>query len=127
MEKDQGQEKSIEEVLMQELRFEGFDEDNLNEMVETVAGIYKGGLKAMRVLPKESAPVSNDLHASGVTSSGLQVAGIIDAAQLPSFFQAIGKIRGLGEVNAFPYGTPWPEFFRVNVNIGDRVRRVSRF
>jgi hypothetical protein len=127
MEKDEQKcEKSIDEVLMQELRFGDIDEDNLKELVETVAGFYKGGLKSMRITPKETLADQDGLQASGGTSRSLQVDGVISSTQLSDLYHVIFRTSGLREIRFFPYGIiDGPDFFRVNINI-DRVGRAGR-
>jgi hypothetical protein len=99
---------SIEEVLMRELRFGGIDKENLKELVGIVAGIHKNGLKRIRVFPK-GIPVVD----------GLRVSGILDLSEASRFFgEILPKTPRLGGIVVFPYGIPWPEIFRVNVDLG---------
>lgn len=104
---NEGRGESIEEALMHELRFGGIDKDNLSELVGIVAGIQKGGVKAIKVFPK-GIPYPN----------GLQVSGIMDAAQFSNLAQVLAKTPRLGIVEVFPHGIPWPDIFKVNINIG---------
>jgi len=100
--------ESIEEALMQELRFGGIDKENLKELVGIVAGIQKGGLKRFKAFPK-GIPFPD----------GLRVTGIIDAGEANRFLgEILPKTPRLGGVFVFPYGTPWPDIFRVNIDIG---------
>src|SRR6202012_2204609 len=95
--KDTKAQGSIEDALMQQLRFGGIDKENLKEMVGIVAGVQKGGLREVKVFPKGTiAP------ASFLTDILL-------------------KPPRLGGVVLFPYGTPWPEIFKVNIDIGNPV------
>lgn len=99
---------SIEEILLQELRFGGIDQENLKELVGIVAGIQKGGLKMFKVFPK------------GIPRpESLSVSGVVDAGEVHRFLSEIlTKTPRLGRIDVFPYGIPWPEIFRVNIDIG---------
>jgi hypothetical protein len=100
-----------EEALMRELRFGGIDKNNLKELVEIVAGLQKGGLKRFKVFPK-GIPVPD----------GLRVTGVIDASETNRFLgEILLKTPRLGGIAVFPYGIPWPEIFKVNIDIGATV------
>lgn len=110
---------SIEEALLRELRFGGIDKDNLKELVGIVAGIHKAGLKKFKVFPK-GIPVPD----------GLLVSGVADSAEVNRILGEIfTKTPRLTAVYAFPYGIPWPEIFRVNIDIGATTEGgpVNRF
>jgi hypothetical protein len=107
IEMDQTQE-SLEQGLMRELRFGGIDKENLKELVGIVATLHKGGLKKVKVFPK-GIPVVD----------GLRVSGILEAGEVGRFVSEIlVKTPRLGPVYGFPYGIPWPELFRVNIDLG---------
>ncbi len=111
---------STEEALLRELRFGGIDKENLKELVGIVAGIQKEGLRKIKVFPKGIPPVVD----------GLRVCGIVDAGDTNKFLGALlTKTPRLGGVTVFPYGIPWPEVFRVNVDIGATVEagEVNQF
>jgi len=111
--------ESNEEALMRELRFGGIDKENLKELVGIVAGIQKGGLKRFKAFPK-GIPVPD----------GLRVTGVIDAGEANRFLgEILLKTPRLGGVVVFPYGIPWPEIFRVNIDIGTPVETgpLNRF
>ena len=103
--------RSIEEVLMQELRFGGLDQENLQELVGIVAGIQRGGLKSFKVFPK------------GIPRpDSLVVSGIVEAGEVHSVLgQILTQTPRLVRVDSFPLGTPFPEFFRLNIDIGATV------
>ena len=106
----------FEEALMQELRFGGIEKENLHELVGIVAGIHKGGLKRMRAFPKGQPPIVD----------GLRISGVVEASELNTFLsQILTKTPRLGLVDFFPMGIPWPEIFRVNIDIGATVERGS--
>ena len=110
---------SIEEALMQELRFGGIDQDNLKELVGIVAGIQRGGLKRFKVFPK-GIPRPDSLGLSG----------IVDAGEVHRFLgEILTKTPRLSRLDLFPYGIPWPEIFRVNMDIGTPVEAgpINRF
>jgi hypothetical protein len=99
---------STEDILLRQLRFGGIDKENLKELVGIAAGIQKGGLKKFRAFPK-GTPVPD----------GLQVTGTIDSGDVARFLgEILLKTPRLGGVVVFPYGIPWPEIFRVNIDIG---------
>jgi hypothetical protein len=53
---------------------------------------------------------------------GLRVTGVIDAGEVNRFLgEILLKTPHLAGVVAFPYGIPWPEIFRVNIDIGATV------
>src|SRR5262249_1494558 len=99
---------SIEEALLRELRFGGIDKDNLKELVGIVAGFHRAGLRKFKVFPK-GIPVVD----------GLRVSGVLDASDATRILSEIlSKTPRLTAVVAFPYGIPWPEIFRVRIDIG---------
>lgn len=111
--------ESIEEALMRELRFGGIDKENLKELVGIVAGIRKGGLKRFKVFPK-GIPVPD----------GLRVTGTIDAGEANRFLgEILLKTPRLYGLACFPCGIPWPEIFRVILDIGATVQTgpLNRF
>src|SRR5262249_2060590 len=72
-----------------------------------VAGIQKAGLKKFKAFPK-GTPVPD----------GLRVTGAIDAGEVNRFLSdVLLKTPRLGGVVVFPYGIPWPEIFRGNIEI----------
>ena len=104
---DQSQEP-LEQGLMRELRFGGIDKENLKELVGIVATLYKGGLKKVKTFPK-GIPVVD----------GLRVSGILEAGEVGRFVsEVLVKTPRLAGVYGFPYGIPWPEIFRVNIDLG---------
>jgi hypothetical protein len=110
-------EGSIEAALLRELRFGGIDKDNLKELVGIVAGIQKGGLKKFKVFPR-GIPVPD----------GIRVAGTIDAGAVNGFLgELLGRTPRLSGVAVFPYGIPWPEIFRVNIDIGSPVETGPQY
>ena len=98
-----------EEILMHELRFGGLDQEKLKDLVGIVAGIQRAGLKKIKVFPKGIPPIYDSLRVSGIveTSEVSKVLGEI-----------LTKTPSLGAIVVFPYGIPWPEIFRVNIDIG---------
>jgi hypothetical protein len=102
---------SFNEALMRDLRFGGIDKENLEELVGIVAAIKKSGLSRVKVFPK-GIPYPN----------GVQVSGILDAGAVSKFLgRIIVDTPRLGGIVIFPYGIPWPEIFRVNIDIGGPV------
>lgn len=111
---------SIEEALLRELRFGGIDKDNLKELVGIVAGFHKAGLKKFRVFPKGQPPIVD----------GLRVSGVVEAGEANRILgEILVKTPRLAAVYAFPYGIPWPEIFRVNIDIGPTIDNgpINRF
>ena len=103
--------RSVEEVLMRELRFGDIDQENLKELVSIVAKIQIGGLKSIRVFPRGIPAVD-----------GLRVSGILETGEVNRILGEIFlKTPRLDRVAVFPYGIPWPEIFRVNIDLGARA------
>lgn len=105
----------IEDTLMKQLRFGGIDKENLKELVAIVAGIRKKGMRRLKVFPK-GIPVPD----------GLRVSGILEVDELPKFLsEMLTSTARLSGVVVFPYGIPWPEIFRVNIDIGSPIEAES--
>jgi hypothetical protein len=103
--------ESVEDVLMRQLRFGGIDKENLKELVGIVATLQKGGLRKFTVFPKGI-----------IAPDSLRVSGTIDAGDAASFLsQILTKTPRLGGVVLFPYGIPWPEIFKFNIDIGSPI------
>ncbi len=103
---------SFEDALLHELRFGGIDKENLSELVRIVAGLQKAGLKRLKAFPKGIPPVVD----------ALRVTGIADASNVNQILGTIlTQTPRLSAVSLFPYGIPWPEIFRVGVEIGAPV------
>ncbi len=101
----------FDQALMHELRFGGLHKENLEELVGIVAGIHKVGLTRVKVFP---------IGIPAVT--GVQVSGVVEAGAVSEFLrQVLTSTPRLGGVVVFPYGIPWPEIFRVNIDIGAPV------
>jgi hypothetical protein len=99
------------EALMRELRYGGIDQDNLEDLVKIVAMIQKGGLKRLKVFPK-GIPVPDSVR----------VSGIVDADGIAKLLgRILVETPRLGGVVVFPYGIPWPEIFRVEIDLGGPV------
>lgn len=112
---DRSQE-TIEETLLRELRFGGLNPENLKELVGIVAGIQEGGLRRLKVFPKGIPPVVDSLR----------VSGIVDASAVTEILSMIlTQTPRLTGVTVFPYGIPWPDIFRVNVDLGAPVEAGS--
>lgn len=101
---------SIEEILLRELRFGGIDKENLKELVGIVATIHKLGLKKFKVFPKGQPPIMDGVRLSGILEAG-------DASRILG--EILTKTPRLGGVFVFPLGIPWPDIFRVNIDVGE--------
>jgi hypothetical protein len=100
---------SFEESLLHELRFGGLEKENLKELVSIVAGIQRSGVKEMRVLPRGTPPMIE----------GLRVSGTIGQSELARFAgEVLARTPRLGVARLFPYGIPWPEIWRIDLDIG---------
>ena len=103
---------TLEETLMQELRFGGISDENLKQLVGIVAGIQQGGLKRFKVMPKGTPPIVDSVRVSGV----------LDAEEVSAFLgRILTETPLLSEIRLFPYGIPRPEMFRVHVDVGNPV------
>jgi len=101
----------FDQALMNELRFGGIERENLEELVRIVAGLQKAGLGRIKVFPK-GIPVP----------TGVQVDGILESTAISKLLtEILTKTPRLGGVVIFPYGIPWPEIFRINIDIGAPV------
>jgi hypothetical protein len=110
---------SIEEALLRELRYGGIDKDNLKELVGIVAGFHKAGLKKFKVFPK-GIPVPD----------GLRISGVVEAGDVNRILgEILARTPRLSAIYAFPYGIPWPEIFRVNIDLGPTIEdgAINRF
>ena len=109
---------SIEEAAVQELKYCGMDKENLRELVAIVARLQRAGLKKIKLFPKGQPPIVD----------GLSVSGIVDGGDAE---RALGQIAlqtpRLGGLEVFPYGIPWPEIFRVRVDLGAPVQEQHGF
>jgi hypothetical protein len=100
------------DAIMRELRTGGVEKEELKELVNIVAGIHKSGLRRLKVFPKGQPPIIDGLRVSGIMEAG-------ETSKLLS--EILTKTPRLGGVTVFPYGIPWPELFRVNIDIGATV------
>ncbi|MGE5139803.1 MAG: hypothetical protein ACM3JD_10095 [Rudaea sp.] len=111
---------SFDQALMQELRFGGIAKENLEDLVRIVSGIHDGGLKSMKAFPKGIPPIVD----------GVRITGVVDAAGIRNFInQILTQTPRLSGVVVFPIGIPWPEIYRVNIDIGNPVEasRLEQF
>ena len=111
---------SIEDTLMRELRGGGIEKDRLKELVDTVAGIQKAGLKRLKAFPKGIPPIIN----------GLRVSGVVEASDAPRFLgETITRTSLLSRAILFPLGIPWPEVFVVTFDIGPLIEdgKINQF
>jgi hypothetical protein len=104
---------SIEEAVGAELRWCGMDRDNLKELVAIIARLQRHGIKKVKVFPKGQPPIVDAVALSGIVDGG-------DAARvLGEILLQTPRMAGL---RLFPYGIPWPEIFRVEVDLGAPVQ-----
>ena len=97
-----------EQALLRELRFGSLDKDHLKDLVGIVAGIQKRGVRKMKVYTK-GIPVPD----------GIRISGILDGPELKSVLgDILVQTPHLAGVAVFPYGIPWPDIFKVNIDIG---------
>jgi hypothetical protein len=112
--------QGLEEALMRELRYGGLDKDNLKDLVDIVAGIQKAGLQKIKAFPIGIPPLVD----------GLRVCGFVGAGEANRLLgELLLKTPRLNGVVVFPYGIPWPEIFRLDVDLGATVetRTINRF
>ncbi len=107
----------FDQALMRELRFGGLAQENLDELVGIVAGIQKVGLKRLKVFPKGVPPVVDGIRVSGVLEAG-EISNVLS--------QILTTTPRLGGVVVFPYGIPWPDIFRVDIELGPQVEASAR-
>ncbi len=100
--------QDFEKDLARELRFGGFDKENLSELVAMVVDWQRGGLGRLKVFPR-GIPVPDGLH----------VKGIVDQQWIATLLQRILlETPRLASVRVFPYGIPFPELFEVGIELG---------
>ena len=108
--------ESLEKQLLHALRFSGLEKENLNELVQIVVELRRGGLDQVRVFPKGQPP----------RVDGLQVQALVDTGKLSTILNRIltetPRLRG---VTVFPYGIPRPEIFQINVDLGETVQAAT--
>jgi hypothetical protein len=108
--------ESLEKQLLHALRFSGLEKENLNELVQIVVELRRGGLEQVRVFPKGQPP----------RVDGLQVQALVDTGRLSTILNRIltetPRLRG---VTVFPYGIPRPEIFQINVDLGETVQAAT--
>ena len=109
---------SIEEALMDQLRYGGFDKQNLAELVKLASGIHKAGLGKLRGFPLGQPPVIDGLRISGDIS--FDAVGSLLKEILPK----MPRVSGL---RIFPKGIPWPELYRVDIDLGAPVQNQRGF
>ena len=106
----------LEKQLLHALRFSGLEKENLNELVQIVVELRRGGLDQVRVFPKGQPP----------RVDGLQVQALVDTGKLSTILNRIltetPRLRG---VTVFPYGIPRPEIFQINVDLGETVQAAT--
>ncbi len=103
---------SFDQALMQELRFGGLAKDNLEDLVRIVSGIHDSGLKRLKAFPKGIPPLVDSVR----------ITGVVDAGEIRNFLnQILTQTPRLSGVVVFPIGIPWPDIYRVNIDVGNPV------
>ncbi|HEY0660166.1 MAG TPA: hypothetical protein VGD21_02420 [Lysobacter sp.] len=108
---------SLEDALMDQLRYGGFEKQNLAELVKAAATIQRGGLERLRGFPLGKPPIVDSLRLSG--DIGLD--GIVRLLQ-----EILPKTPRFSSVRIFPKGIPWPEVYQVDIDIGAPVQSPER-
>jgi len=90
-----------------ELRWCGMDRDNLKELLQ------RHGIKKLKAFPKGQPPIVDAVALSGIVDGG-------DAARVLG--EILLQTPRLGGLRLFPYGIPWPEIFRVEIDLGAPVQ-----
>ena len=104
--------EGLEKQLLHLLQFSGINSENLRELVSIVVGLQSKGLQAFRVFPKGLPPVVD----------GLSVQATVSASDVANILNIVLKqTPRLGGVSIFPYGITNPEFFQVNITLGNTV------
>ena len=100
---------SVEQDLLNHLRFAGLDKDNLAALVKVVAGFSdKGVLKNFKVFPIGVPPVYE----------GLEIKSVVSVQELGTIVQALYSHPAVGPIRLFPYGVPQVEFATLEAVIG---------
>ncbi len=103
---------SIEDALSHELRWCGMDKENLKELVAIVARLQRLGIKKLKVFPKGQPPIVDSVHLSGLVDGG-------DAQRVLN--EVLPRTPRLAGIYLFPYGIPWPEIWRLDMDLGNPV------
>ena len=104
--------EGLEKQLLHLLQFSGINSENLRELVSIVVGLQSKGLKAFRIFPRGIAPVVD----------GVSVQATVSANDVSNILNIVLKqTPRLGGVSIFPYGITNPEFFQVNITLGNTV------
>jgi len=108
--------EGLEKQLLHLLQFSGINSENLRELVSIVVGLQSKGLKAFRIFPRGIAPVVD----------GVSVQATVSANDVSNILNIVLKqTPRLGGVSIFPYGITNPEFFQVNITLGNTVEAGS--
>ncbi len=99
---------SLEDALMEQLRYCGFDKQNLADLVKIAATLHRSGVQRPRGFPL-GIPVIDSLRLSGDVE--LDKIGQLLQDILP-------KTPRFNSVVVFPKGIPWPEVYNVNIVLG---------
>jgi hypothetical protein len=105
---------SFEQTLMRELRAGNVDKDRLQEMVNAVSAIQRAGLKGIKVFPR-GIPVPD----------GIRIAGTIDASNAEKLLGLVARTPNFSGLLYFPYGIPWPEIYRINLDLGAPIQEQA--
>jgi len=116
--KDTKKNASVEDALMEQLRYGGFDKQNLADLVKVAASIHKGGLEHLRGFPLGKPPIVDGLRLSG--DIGLDAIG-------PLLQEILPKTSRVSGLRLFPKGIPWPEVYHVDVDLGAPVQQQRGF
>jgi hypothetical protein len=105
---------SFEQTLMRELQAGNIDKTRLQEMVGAVAAIQRAGLKGIKVFPR-GIPVPD----------GVRIAGTIGVGDAEKLLGLVARTPNFSTLVYFPYGIPWPEIYRINLDLGAPVQEQA--
>ena len=98
----------FEDSIMSHLKAGGLAKDHLSSLTAAAAQINASGIKGMSILTK-GTPVPDWIRMSGIADK---------AAISKLVSDVLGKQQQIGNIQIFPYGIPFPDIYRVEIDIG---------
>ena len=110
---EQADKHSLEDALMDQLRFGGFDKQNLAELVKLAASLHRNGIVKVRGFPLGKPPIVD----------GLRLSGDVELSKIGKLLtEILPKTPRFAGVWVFPKGIPWPEVYHVEVDLGSPIQ-----
>ena len=108
--------QSVEQQLLEHLRFSGLHKDNLAHLVKIVAGFSdKKTLPNLKVFPIGIPPVYDSL----------EVRSVVGSKDLANVLNLLLAETAVGQIKLFPYGVPVWEYAELSAVVGPAPNRGS--